>query len=84
MIKVRLGQDGRVRFIVLVQIASEQPCIMRMKVGTKTIEMVAQEQELTVIVHPDPNQCDEWWIGGEGNGTAFLVGSPQRRGVDCS
>ena len=68
-----MGQDGRVRLIIPTQIAGEQPRIIRMKVGTKIIEMVAQEQELTVIVHPDPNQCDEWLLGGECNGSAILV-----------
>ena len=82
-IEVSVGQDGRVRIIVPARGAGEQPCIVSMKVGTKNVEVVTQEQKLTVIVHSDPSRCDEWWIGGEGNGTAFLLGSPQRRDFDC-
>ena len=25
----------------------------------------------------DPKECHEWWIGGEGNGVAVMIGSPQ-------
>ena len=82
-IEVSVGQDGRVRIIVPARGAGEQPRIISMKVGTKNVELVTQEQELTAIAHSDPSRCDESWIGGEGNGTALLVGSLQRRDVDC-
>ena len=83
-IEVKLGQNGRVRLTVPAQIAREQPRIIMMKVGTKTIEMVAQEQEVIVIVNPDLNQCDDWLLGGEGNGFAILVRSPQTSDPECS
>ena len=64
---MRLGQDGRLRIIVPAQIAGEPQQVIRMKICGKNIEMVKQAQELTVIVNPDPNQWDEWHLGGEGN-----------------
>ena len=76
-VEVRLGQDGRVRFIVPAQIASARLRIIRMKIAKKIIEMVAQQQELTVIVNPDLHQCGEWLLGGESCGFSILVGSPQ-------
>ena len=82
-IEVSVGQDGRVRIIVPARGAGEQPRIISMKVGTQNVEVVTQEQALTEIVHFDQSRCDEWWIGGEGNGIALLVGFLQRRDVDC-
>ena len=76
-VDVRLGQDGRLRIIVPAQIAGEPQQIIRIKIGGKNIEMIKQAQELTVIVNPDPNQCDEWHLGGEGSGCGLLVGTPQ-------
>ena len=76
-VDVRLGQDGRLRIIVPAQIAGEPQQIIRIKIGGKNIEMIKQAQELTVIVNPDPNQCDEWHLGGENNGCGLLVGTPQ-------
>ena len=76
-VDVRLGQDGRLRIIVPAQIAGEPQQVIRMKICGKNIEMVQQAQELTVIVNLDLNQCDEWHLGGEGNGCGLLVGTPQ-------
>ena len=48
-----------------------------MKIAMKTLELVTQEQVLTVVVNPDPDQCDVWELGEEDNKLLFLVGSPQ-------
>ena len=77
-IEVSVGQDGRVRISVAARDAGKQPRIISMKVGTTNAEVVTQEQELSVIVHSDQSRFDEFWIGGEGNGTALLVGFLQK------
>ena len=74
---VRLGQDGRVRLVVLARVAGEPPQVFRMKISTKNLELVTQEQVLTVVVNPDLDQCDVWRLGEEENKTSFLVRSPQ-------
>ena len=76
-VDARLGQDGRLRFIVPARVAGKPPQIIRMKIGTKIVELVAREKVLTVVINPDPNQYDEWLLDGEGTGFALLVRSPQ-------
>ena len=48
------------------------------KINIKDVRIVTQEQNLTIVVNPDSKECDEWWIGGEGDGVAVMIGSPQR------
>ena len=76
-IDVRLAQDGRVRFVVPARVAGEPPQIIRITIGTKNVELLAQEQVLTVVIKPDPVQCDVWQLGAEDNGPSFLGRSPQ-------
>ena len=75
-IKLCKGQDGRVRITVLAKPSDELTKIITMKMDIKDIRSVTQAQDLTIVVNPDPKECDEWWIGGEGNGVAMMIGSP--------
>ena len=72
-----MGHDGRVRINVPARNAGELSRIIITTVRKNTVEVVSQEQKLIVIVRPGVNQFAEWWIGGEGNGMALLVDSPQ-------
>ena len=58
--------------------------VIGMKLCTKYVDVVTQEEDFAVVVRPDPSRCDEFWIGGEGNGKSVLVCCPQRREVDYS
>ena len=68
-IDVRLGQDGRVRLAIPARVAGEPPQIIRIKIGTKHVELLTQEQVLTVVVISDLDQCDVWRLGEEDNKT---------------
>ena len=46
-------------------------------INIKDVRIVTQEQNLTIVVNPDPKEYNEMWIGGEGNGVAVMTGSPQ-------
>ena len=45
------------------KLAGEFTNISIIKWFIKNIRIVTQEQELTIIVNPDLQECDEWWIG---------------------
>ena len=68
-IDVKLGQHGRVRFFVPARVAGEPPQIIWIKIGTKNVELLRQEQVQTLVVIPDLDQCDVWRLGEEDNKT---------------
>ena len=74
---MRLGQYGRVRIVVPARSADEQPQIIRMKIGTKNVELVTQEQVLTVVFDLDPDLCDVRQLREEDTKSSFLIRSPQ-------
>ena len=76
-IKLCSGQDGRVRITVPAKPSGEHTNIITIKLDIKDIRIVTQEQDLTIVVNPDPKEYNEMWIGGEGNGVAVMTGSPQ-------
>ena len=82
-IEVRRGNNGRLRIFIEARKADQRPAVIQMKFGNKYVEFGTQTQEMTVVVHPDPGHCDEWWIGGEGDRTVFFVESREQYEIDC-
>ena len=76
-IKFCKGKDGRVKITVPAKLSGEPTNIITIKLYIKDVRIVTQEQDLTIVVNPDPKECDELWIGCEGNGVAVTIGSPQ-------
>ena len=76
-IKLCRGQDGRIRITVPPKLSGERTNTILVKLDFKEVRIVSQEQELTIVVNPNPKKCDEWWIDAEGTGVMLMIGSPQ-------
>ena len=77
-IKLCNGHDGRVRITVPAKPSGEPTNIITIKLDINYIRIDTHAQDLTIVVRPDPKECDEWWIGGEGTGAMLMIGSQQR------
>ena len=55
MAKLRCGDWQLLKRIAPARGAGEQQRIISMKLCSKNVEVATHEQELTVVVHPDPS-----------------------------
>ena len=76
-IKLCRGQDGRIRITVPPKLSGEPTDAILVKLIFKEVRIVSQEQELTIVVNPNPKNCDAWWIGRDGAGVMMMIGAPR-------